>query len=504
MNRHDSFRLILAALAAALGAGCGGGGSDPPQGVEQAAAVNTASRKMNVAPLAGDTERPLITLTSPANLAVDLTGTVVVTATASDNVGVESVVFQVDGAQVGLPDTTPPYSAAVKLNLYPAGQHVIRARASDAAGNFSLYSTVTVQVGGTRSVPSGFTRNTTWVTGLSNATAFAQLPDGRLLVAQQAGALRMIANGVLLATPFAQLAVISNGDRGLIGVTPHPNFAVNGYVYVHYTTNVGGAHNRISRLTADLAAGGNTVVAGSELVLVDLPTVISAKNNGGAIHFGGDGKLYVAVGDNLRSQLAQDLTQPFGKMLRFNDDGSIPPDNPFFGTQTGLARAIWAYGLRNPFTFAVQPGSGRIHINDVGENAWEEINLGAAGANYGWPGSEGPDNVTAGITGPLFPYAHGEAVPPGSGPGGFFFGYAIVGGAFYPTGNAAGSFPPNYRSNYYFADYARQFVGRIDLLRSNAAYAFATLSGAPVDLLAGSDGPLYVLTRAGVTRISFP
>ena len=149
----------------------------------------------------------------------------------------------------------------------------------------------------------------------------------------------------------------------------------------------------------------------------------------------------------------------------------------------------------------MQPGTGRIHINDVGQNTWEEINVGAAGANYGWPGSEGPSNVGGAITGPLFAYRHDDANPLGSGPGGFFKGFAIAGGAFYPAG---GPFPAGYRDQYYFADFVSQFVGRLDTGNGNAAYSFARLSGAPVDLLVGLDGALYVLTRGGVTRISAP
>ncbi len=172
---------------------------------------------------------------------------------------------------------------------------------------------------------------------------------------------------------------------------------------------------------------------GSETVLVDLPPLSSATNhNGGALRFGPDGKLYVGVGENANAALAQDLSSPLGKMLRFNDDGSIPSDNPFFDTQAGLAQAVWAYGLRNPFTFAFEPGTGRMHINDVGQGQWEEIDLGARGANYGWPLSEGPDGVVPGITAPLFAYAHEAAATPGSGPGGFVIGFAVAGGAFYP------------------------------------------------------------------------
>jgi glucose/arabinose dehydrogenase len=288
--------------------------------------------------------------------------------------------------------------------------------------------------------------------------------------------------------------VDSLGERGLIGVTLHPQFANNGWVYLHYTVP-GSPHNRVSRF---VAAGD--VADGSETVVVDLPALSGATNhNGGAIHFGADGKLYVAAGDNADGAKAQDLAHPFGKLLRFNDDGSIPPDNPNFGTQSGLARAVWASGLRNPFTFAVQPGTGRIHINDVGQNTWEEINVGSAGANYGWPQSEGPDNLTALITAPLFAYAQAAASPPGSGPGGFFTGFAIAGGAFYPAG---GSFPAAYHGNYFFADFGNRFVARLDAANGDVAYAFAQVGTSPVDMLVATDGALLVLTRSAVVRIA--
>ena len=212
-----------------------------------------------------------------------------------------------------------------------------------------------------------------------------------------------------------------------------------------------------------------------------------------------DGKLYVGVGDNARGAPAQDKASLFGKLLRLNPDGTIPTDNPFYATSSGDARAVWAYGLRNPFTFAVRASDGRIHINDVGQNTWEEIDLGAPGANYGWPGSEGNDNLGAGLTGPLFTYKHTAASPAGSGPGGFMVGQCIAGGAFYPAG---GSFPARYHGSYFFADYVARTIGRIDLANGNAGYAFAKLAGEPVDMLVGRDGALYVLTRSGVTRIA--
>ena len=213
-------------------------------------------------------------------------------------------------------------------------------------------------------LPAGFSKNESWVTGLSQPATFAQAPDGRIFVCEKGGRLRVIKNGALLPTPFHQFTVDNTGERGLIGVAFHPDFASNGYVYAHYTATTPTTHNRISRLVAN-----GDVSTGAETAIVDLPTLSNALiHNGGAIHFGPDGKLYAAVGDNGVGTNAQNLALVFGKMLRFNDDGTIPTDNPFYGSQTGLARAVWAYGLRNPFTFAFQPGTGRMHINDVGRD----------------------------------------------------------------------------------------------------------------------------------------
>ena len=459
------------------------------------AATSSAVLVTVVAPGGADTQAPVASLTAPAAFATGLTGTLTLSATATDNVGVTSLEIQLDGTQIGVTGTTGSHTVTVDSNAYTSGQHVVRARARDAAGNLSAWVSRTVQFGGSRPVPAGFTRDETWITGLSSATAFVQAPDGRFFAAQQGGALRVVKAGALLTPPMLSLTVDSSGERGLIGVTLHPKFAANAYVYVYYTTAEGGTHNRVSRFTAT----GDT--AGSEQILVELPALSSAQNhNGGAMHFGVDGKLYVAVGDNNNSATAPDLANVFGKMLRFNDDGTIPSDNPFVATTSGLAQSIWARGLRNPFTFAVQPGTGRIHINDVGEGTWEEINLGVPGANYGWPASEGPDRLTAGMTGPLFTYKHSAASPAGSGPGGFFVGFAIAGGTFYPD---AAPFPAGYRNSYYFADYVSRFIGRYDWL-NNATYAFATVNDSPVDLLSGADGALYLLTRSGITRFSAP
>jgi len=233
-------------------------------------------------------------------------------------------------------------------------------------------------------VPADFTEATV-VSGLSSPTAMAFAPDGRLFVCQQGGQLRVVKNGALLSTPFLTVTTTSSGERGLLGVAFDPDFAANRYLYVYYTATSPNIHNRLSRFTAS-STNPDVVQSGSETILLELDALSSATNhNGGALHFGPDGKLYVAVGDNATGSNSQTLANLLGKLLRLNKDGTIPTDNPFYGSASGKNRAIWVLGLRNPFSFDVQAGTGRIFINDVGQNAWEEVNEGVAGANYGWP-----------------------------------------------------------------------------------------------------------------------
>jgi glucose/arabinose dehydrogenase len=454
----------------------------------------------------GDSRGPLpppggggaaVVITAPADLSTVSTANLVVSATATAAAGtsVATIEFQIDGVTIGTPSAATD-SAPVTVADFASGQHVIRARAIDNSGGTSGWTTVTVQFPGTRTQPAGFSRDEAFVTGLSSATAIAQAPDGRLFIAEQGGALRVVtAAGALQATPFATLTVDSQGERGLLGVTLHPDFATNHFVYVYYTATTPTVHNRIGRFVAN-----GDVAAGAVQVLFDLPSLSATNHNGGAIHFGADGKLYVGVGENANRANAQSTTTVLGKMLRLNDDGTIPPDNPFFNQRTGDARAVWADGLRNPFTFAIQPGAGRMYINDVGEGDWEEIDVGVAGANYGWPNSEGPTSA-AGETGPLFTYKHAPGNPPGSEPGGFFTGAAIAGGAFYPT---IGPFSAPYLGGYFFADYIGRFVGFLDLANDNAAYAFGGVTARPVDMLVADDGALLVLTRNNVVRFNKP
>jgi glucose/arabinose dehydrogenase len=326
------------------------------------------------------------------------------------------------------------------------------------------------------SLPVGFTE-TQYVSGLAAPTAMALSPDGRLFVAEQGGRLRVIKNGALLATPFLTVTVDPTGERGLLGVAFDPNFSLNQFIYVYYTATSPTIHNRLSRFTAS----GDVAVAGSEVILLDIEALSTATNhNGGAIHFGIDNKLYVAVGDNANGANAPSLSSLKGKMLRLNADGSIPADNPFYSATTGNFRAIWARGLRNPFTFSVQPGTGKILINDVGQNTWEEINLGVAGANYGWPTTEGY-TTDPNFTSPIYAYDHSAG------------DCAITGGAFYnPT---TVNFPSTYVGRYFFADYCGGWIRHINPSSVGTPAAFAAGISAPVDLQVANDGSLYYLAR---------
>jgi len=339
----------------------------------------------------------------------------------------------------------------------------------------------------------------TSVGGLSNPTAMAFAPDGRIFVCQQGGQLRVIKNGALLATPFVSLTVDANGERGLLGVAFDPNFAVNNFVYVYYTATTPATHNRVSRFTASLA-NPDVAAAGSEVAILDLNNLSGATNhNGGAIHFGPDGKLYIAVGENANAANSQSLGNLLGKILRINSDGTLPADNPttfpgIVGSPSGQNRAIWSVGLRNPFTFTFQPGVGRMFINDVGQNTWEEINDGIAGSNYGWSICEGfcvPPN--ANFRDPLFRYGHGSSATTGC---------AITGGAFYnPT---TVNFPADYVGKYFYAEFCTGWIRRFDPATGTDA-PFATGASSPVDLIVTADGSLYYLARGAgaVFRVRF-
>lgn len=365
------------------------------------------------------------------------------------------------------------------------------------------------------SLPPGFVE-TSVATGLTDPTAMEFAPNGDLWVLQQGGLVKRFQSGSTTADVvgnIANLGISSDGERGVLGIAFDPQYATNKEVYLYYTSTTPAIHNRVSRFTVNdtdatdyyfVGAGTNGADAGATgtptaTVIFDLNNLSTATNhNGGAIHFGPDGKLYIAAGENANPPNSQVLTNVLGKILRINSDGTIPTDNPFFNATTGKGQAIFALGLRNPYTFAFQPGTGRMFINDVGQDSWEEINDGIAGSNYGWPATEGdtgtPPTSPGAYRGPLYTYAHGSDK---------FEGEAITGGAFYsPTTQ---QFPAEYAGEYFFADYVNGWIHVLNMTSGNVT-EFATGIASPVDLRVTSDGSLYYLARdAGeVVRVDFP
>ena len=340
-------------------------------------------------------------------------------------------------------------------------------------------------------VPAGFTHSQI-AANLTGPAALDVAPDGRVFFAEQSGRIRIVQNDQLLATPFADLTAITDGtgERGMLGITLDPNFASNRHVYVYYSAKSPASHNRLSRLTAD-PNNPNQMLAGSELPLLDLPDLGEIIwHMGGSIQFGPDGRIYVAVGDHLDPSASQSLDTVFGKILRVNADGSIPIDNPFYTQTTGINRSIWATGLRNPFTTAFQPGSGKFFINDVGQNTWEEINLGVAGANYGWPTTEGDFDQSAfpAFTRPFHSYLHVD----GQG--------AITGGAFYNP--ASVSFPQQYFGKYFYFDFTMGEMWTIDPSTKNVEpFASGLIFANGLDV--GPDGALWYVAR-GMDTSGFP
>ena len=336
-----------------------------------------------------------------------------------------------------------------------------------------------------------------FVTGLNQPTSMAFAPDGRLFVTEKGGGdgigkVRVIKDGNLLATPFLSVSVNNERERGLVGISFDPDFETNRYVYIHYTRS-SPIKGRVSRFTAS-ATNPDVAQSGSEFILLDnIPSPDGGRHQGGAIHFGNDGKLYIGSGDGgfgaANYENAQSLTSLKGKILRINKDGTIPDDNPLVG-QFAVGE-IWAWGLRNPFTFAVDPEDGRIYANDVGQNTWEEINKIEKGNNYGWAPCEGPfgegrehpdiDGASCtnfNYTYPIYSYNR-------SGIG----GSSIAGAAFY-RGN---QFPSEYDGKYFFGDYGQNFIKTLDP-NNHTVSDFTTDIQNPVDIQVGPDGALYILS----------
>jgi glucose/arabinose dehydrogenase len=329
-------------------------------------------------------------------------------------------------------------------------------------------------------------------------------PDGRLFVLTDAGIALVIKDDQRLATPVFDIKhkVDDVSDRGLLSMTFDNNFAVNGFIYVVYTFDTNGVddgvgRNRLVRFTVSGDTASNEV-----LLFDDFPDADAVFHYGGAVEMGTDGKLYVTVGDYLIGANGQDRTNIKGTVLRLNADGSIPTDNPFYDELTGTNRAIYAYGLRNPWQTAQHPVTGEIFISDVGSNSFEELNVLQEGANYGWFLAEGPkdpnDPTQSSFVDPLWAYRHADDFP--NDP---FVGCAIIGGSFYETPNP--TFPAQYRGPYFTGDYCQGTISTVDPATGQATAFMDGFNFGLVDMAVSPvNGDLYYIDQTFNDDHAFP
>ncbi len=319
--------------------------------------------------------------------------------------------------------------------------------------------------------------------------------DNRLFVVEQPGRIRIVRSGQLLTQPFLDITakVASGGERGLLSMAFHPDYAHNGFLYVDYTDRNGDTRVERYRVSADANVAD---AASSHQILFQAQPF--ANHNGGLVRFGPDGRFYIGLGDGGSAGDPQGNGQNrntlLGKILRIDVDGAdpyaIPADNPFVHA-TGTRPEIWAYGLRNPWRYAFDATGEQLYIADVGQADWEEVDIAPAstgGLNYGWNTMEGRhcynrsqcDDIS--LTLPYLEYDHGQ-------------GCSITGGVVY-----RGQAIPRLAGHYLYSDYCSGF------LRS-----FRFVSGALLDrtdwnlpipngvLSFGQDaaGEVYVMTGGG-------
>jgi glucose/arabinose dehydrogenase/regulation of enolase protein 1 (concanavalin A-like superfamily) len=325
--------------------------------------------------------------------------------------------------------------------------------------------------------PPDFER-TALVSGLNQPTAFRHLPDGRILISEKAGAIKVYENNRVNPQPLITLVVLqtdTDEERGLLGIEPDPNFATNGYLYVSYTSAAN--HDRLSRITVV----NDVADPASEVVLLESNQEGNVYHHGGEIRFGPDGKIYWAMGINSYSPNSQTLSTVHGKILRLNPDGSAPADNPFVNTPNAISQ-IWAYGLRNPFRFNFTP-NGKLFAGDVGGDAWEELDDVTRGGNYGYPLAEGMCTGCPYIN-PVYTYAHTPA-PAKAG--------SITSVMIY-TGN---TFPSTYMNKVFIADYTLGFIKYLTFDQDFSTFIsenmFDSAAGTVVQLDQGPDGNIYEL-----------
>jgi glucose/arabinose dehydrogenase len=321
--------------------------------------------------------------------------------------------------------------------------------------------------------------------GLKHPWALAFLPDGRMLVTERPGRLRVIADGRLQREAISGVpSVFAKGQGGLLDVVLHPDYANNGWLYLSFSApRQGGAHTAVVRARLD----GNR--------LVDLEPIFDGKNvaRGGShfgsrLAFGGDGKLYITVGERGNGDRAQELDSHNGTTIRLNDDGSVPGDNPFINT-AGALPEIFSYGHRNAQGLARHPDSGAVWLNEHGPQGGDEINIVKAGVNYGWP------VITYGRSYSGFRIGEGSEKPGMAQPLLHWTPSIAPSGMAFYTGDKF----PAWRGNLFVGSLKFRHLVRLELDGERVVAQERLLEnvfGRVRDVRQGPDGLLYVLTDA--------
>jgi glucose/arabinose dehydrogenase len=311
--------------------------------------------------------------------------------------------------------------------------------------------------------------------GLEVPWSIAFAPDGRMIFTERPGRVRVFENGRLRAEPLAVVEdVETRSESGLMGLTLHPRFAENRWLYLAYAYEQDGVKVRVVRFRET-----GTALTDRRVIIEGIPA--AQYHAGTRLRFGPDGKLYVTTGDAAQRQLAQQLDSLAGKTLRLNDDGSVPPDNPFV-KQQGARPEIFSYGQRNAQGLDFQPGSGLMFQTEHGPSGFDgpgggdEVNVVEAGKNYGWPLVHHRE-TRAGTEPPLLEYT--PALAPASG-------------AFY-TGRAF----PQFRGDFFFGNLRGECIVRVRLDGRRVVSEERLLEkqyGRIRDVAEGPDGALYFST----------
>lgn len=317
--------------------------------------------------------------------------------------------------------------------------------------------------------------------------------SGRLFVVEQAGVIRIIRNGRLEPAPFLDIRdrVTAGGEMGLLSVAFHPRFASTGRFFVNYTTEPGGLRTVISEFR--VLPESPDAADRRERTLLEIPQPFR-NHNGGLNLFGPDGMLYVGMGDGGSARdpfnNGQRLDALLGKLLRIDVDADapygIPADNPFV-RRSGARGEIWAYGLRNPWRFSFDRATGRLLLADVGQNAWEEVDLIERGGNYGWRIMEGAHChipargcPSAGLTPPIAEYQTS-------------LGCSVTGGYVY-----RGKAVPDLAGRYVFGDYCSGQIWTLSEQTGRWVMAPLLGSGARISSFGEDEqGEIYVVDHQG-------